>query len=123
MKILNAAVLTIALVPPLAAQASGIDRQLIAARDTVWRAWFGHDTALLRRFLPPAAATLDGGKAARWSDRKQIVDGSAGFAQSKARLVDLKFVNTRIERTGHSALVSSQYMTVVESSGKRDTTR
>ncbi|HYM28807.1 MAG TPA: hypothetical protein VET66_11700, partial [Steroidobacteraceae bacterium] len=34
--------------PPAAAQGSDIDRQLVAARDTIWHAWFANDTALLR---------------------------------------------------------------------------
>ncbi len=47
--------------------AQGTEQALIAARDTVWRAFFRNDTALLRRFIPPSAATLEGG-AARQDD-------------------------------------------------------
>src|ERR1044071_5051335 len=69
------------------AQSNSVDRQIVAARDTVWRAWFTNDTALLRRSIPPAAATYEG---TRWNDRKDIVNGARGFAASKARLVDVK---------------------------------
>lgn len=107
---------------PLGAQHPELERQLVAARDTVWRAWFGNDTALLRRYLPPAAASVDGATP-RWSDRRQIVAESRGFVRSKARLVGLTFSNTQIAPAGRSALVRSDYVTVVDVGGRRDTTR
>ena len=108
----------------LAAQSARVQRELFAARDTIWHAWFANDAALLRRYLPPAAATVEGAASdLRWNDRAQIVQGSRGFAQSKGRLVDLKFANSEIAQSGQSALVRSNYMTVVESNGRRDTTR
>lgn len=106
----------------LPAQTPGIDRQLVAARDTVWRAWFHHDTALLRRFIPPAAATLEG-REPRWNSRREIMDGSRSFAESKQRFVDVLFQNTHISREGESALVQSNYAVITEANGKRDTTR
>ena len=105
------------------AQASTVEKELVAARDTVWHAYFANDTVLLRRFIPPAAATLKGGSATRWSTRADIVEGARQFAASKTRLVDLAFENTDIVRAGHTALVHSNYRLVFESDGKRDTTR
>lgn len=106
----------------LSAQTPGADRQLLAARDTVWRAWFQHDTALLRRFIPPAAATLEG-REPHWNSRREIMDGSRSFAESKQRFVDVVFQNTHISREGESALVQSNYAVIIEANGKRDTTR
>jgi hypothetical protein len=37
------------------------------ARDKVWRAWFGGDTAALRSVLTPDLMTIDGG-ARDWQD-------------------------------------------------------
>jgi hypothetical protein len=106
------------------AQSTKLERQLIAARDTVWRAWFHNDTALLRRFIPPAAATLEGrDRETRWNTRADIIAGAHGFAESKRRFVDVMFENTRIAPMGNSALVQSNYAIVVETNGKRDTTR
>src|SRR3954471_6506088 len=95
---------------PFATHAQGVDtnREILAARDTVWRAWFSNDTALLRRFIPPAAAVIEG-TGRKWSDRKEIIDEARDLAASGARLVDVKFANTEIQRVGHSALVRSNY--------------
>ena len=108
---------------PIAAQSSDVNRQLLAARDTVWRAWYSNDTALLRRYIPAAAATVETARDAHWSDRKAILAGARGFADSKARLVGIKFSNTHITPSGHSALVRSNYELIVESGSRRDTTR
>lgn len=78
---------------------------------------------LLHRFIPAAAATLGGSGNQRWDDRRAIMAGARNFAASKAGLVDLRFTNTQIALSGHSALVRSTYQTVVERNGTRDTTR
>jgi Domain of unknown function (DUF4440) len=108
--------------PRVWAQAPSVDQQLVAARDTVWRAWFHHDTTLLHRFIPPAAATLEG-REPRWNSRREILDDSRSFAASKQRFVDVLFRNTHISREGTSALVQSSYAVITEAGGKRDTTR
>ncbi|HTE43870.1 MAG TPA: nuclear transport factor 2 family protein [Gemmatimonadaceae bacterium] len=108
---------------PLPAQSVELQRQLVAARDTIWHAWFTNDTSVLRRYLPPAAASVEGSANVRWSDRRQIVDESREFVRSKARLVAITFSNTQIAPTGQSALVRSDYQTVVERGGRLDTTR
>lgn len=105
-----------------AAQSGPYDKQLIAARDTVWRAYFNNDTVLLKRYIPPAAATLEGSPDVRWNTRADIVAGARRFAASKARLLDLAFFNTAIVYAGHSALVHSNYRLVTESAGRRNTT-
>jgi hypothetical protein len=108
---------------PMSAQSADVERQLVAARDTVWRAWFANDTALLRRYLPPAMASAEGTPEIRWSDRTTVVGGSREFARSKARLAELEFSNTRIVQLGQSALVHSTFLTVVQQNGRVDSTR
>jgi ketosteroid isomerase-like protein len=106
-------------IAPCAYAQTSVDAQLIAARDTVWRAFFANDTVLLRRYIPPAAATLEGPPGAqRWSNRADIM---RDVANVRARLVTLTFSNTEIVHTGHSALVHSNYRLVLESGGRRDT--
>lgn len=122
MKILIGLLVMATMAHPLGAQNADTERQLVAARDTIWRAFFRNDTALLRRYLPPAAATLEGTEH-RWSNRNQIAQSARDFVRGRNTLVSLTFANTDIAQTGHSALVRSNYQTVVESGGRRDTSR
>ena len=101
----------------------GVEKLLADARDTVWRAYFHNDTALLRRYIPPAAATFEGSPKPRWNTRGDIMAGSRAFAASKAKFVDVTFENTEISTSGHTALVRSHYQIIVESAGRRDTMR
>jgi hypothetical protein len=120
---LGAATLALVLMPGVGhTQSVDPDREILAARDTVWRAWFSNDTALLRRFIPPAAAVVEGAEQ-KWSDRKEILDGARGLASSGVQLVDVKFANTEIQRVGHSALVRSNYRVVTRSGARADTSR
>jgi hypothetical protein len=108
---------------PLPAQGPELERQVFAARDTVWRAWFANDTALLRRFLPPAIATLSGGADGEWQDRAAELASSRRSAREGRRLVGLRFENSEIVLTGPSVLVRSDFMIVVSSGQRVDTTR
>ncbi|HVT37969.1 MAG TPA: nuclear transport factor 2 family protein [Gemmatimonadaceae bacterium] len=107
---------------PLSGQSPDVQRQLVAARDTVWHAWFSNDTALLRRYLPPAAASVEGPASKQWNNRERMIEGARAFATSKARLMDLRFVNTQFAFAGHSALVRSDFQLVMETGSHRDTT-
>jgi hypothetical protein len=106
---------------PLHAQST--DRELIAARDTVWRAFFQYDTATLRRYLPPATTAAEGRDGSVWKSRTEIMNASREFVRSKSRLVDVKFENTQIAYGGHTAILRSTYTTIIESSGRTDTAR
>lgn len=121
MKTLALVLLASSVTTPLAAQS--VEKQLAAARDTVWRAFYHNDTALLRRYIPPALATAEGSAQMRWGTRADIMADSRRFADSKSHLVDVKFSNTQISATGPSALVRSNYEVIVESGGRVDTTR
>jgi len=123
MRALILPLIVLGLARPVSGQSPDVRQRLVAARDTIWRAWFSNDTALLRRYLPPAAATVEGPGGTQWNNREQIVAGSRAFANARARLVDLQFVNTQVAQAGHSALVRSDFQTVVETGTRRDTTR
>lgn len=107
----------------LTAQGSELERQVFAARDTVWRAWFANDTVLLGRFLPPAIATLTGGAEGHWQDRPAELKGSRLSARAGRRLLALSFENSETSVVGPSVLVRSDFTTVVAAGQRVDTTR
>jgi hypothetical protein len=107
----------------LGAQSPILEKQLVAARDTVWRAFFQNDTAILHRYIPPAAATAEGSAEMRWSNRGDIIRSARRFVDAKSRFIDVVFTNTQIAPSGHSALVQSNYEVITELNGRRDTTR
>jgi hypothetical protein len=106
---------------PLTAQTPTTAQQLIAARDTVWRAWFANDTALLRRFVPTAATAAEGGATLGWSDRRAIFDGARRSASSGAKLAQLDFAGTQIDVSGNSAMLRSRFRFIVQRGQHVDT--
>lgn len=100
-----------------------LEKQILAARDTVWRAWFANDTAVLRRVLPPAAAAAEGSGTTRWTDRSAIMTGARQFASSGQRLESVDFSNTHISLAGDVAVVTSNYRLVMRAPKGVDTSR
>ena len=91
---------------------------VLAARDAIWRAWFAHDTAALRRLLPRSTTAGEGGG---WESRDEIVAGSLQSATSGRRLVSIRFDDTRIHRNGDLVVVFSNYTLELEHQGQRNT--
>ncbi|HEX4682737.1 MAG TPA: nuclear transport factor 2 family protein [Gemmatimonadaceae bacterium] len=100
-----------------------VESQLVAARESVWRAWFANDTAALRRVLPGAVVAGDGTPDVRWADRAAILSQSHDFARGGARLERIRFDNTHIMLDGDVALVSSNYQLVTTAGPRTDSTR
>jgi hypothetical protein len=102
--------------------ADGLDdatrSEVLAARDAVWRAWFAHDTAALRRLLPRSTTAGEGNA---WETRDEIVAGSLRSATSGLRLVGLRFDETRLHANGEVVVVFSHYTLELEREGQRNT--
>jgi hypothetical protein len=96
--------------------------ELVKARDVVWRAWFGGDSATLDHVL--AGALAAGDNVDGWSDRKRAISDSREFAGSGGKLLDLKFDSTAIQLTGTVAVLTARYSyTTSDRAGKQYTTR
>lgn len=87
---------------------------LLAARDTVWRAWFAGDSALLMQILPDPMVGM--GK-----PREAIVAEAIGFRENGGTLVSLTFSNDEFVVRGGMALMLSRYQAVTTTAGVVDT--
>ncbi|HEY5061737.1 MAG TPA: nuclear transport factor 2 family protein [Gemmatimonadaceae bacterium] len=90
------------------------------ARDRVWRAWFGGDTATLRSVLASDLMTIDGG-ARDWQGLDAALLGSAAFAASGSRLASIEFPRSRIQHVGNVVVVFSTYRLSLETKMGRTT--
>lgn len=100
-----------------------IDRDLLATRETAWRAWFAGDTAALEAMLPAEFLSY-GMTGEETSDRAKTLAASRGFAASGGRLERLAFPDTRAQRFGDVVVLYSVYeIGIVDGAGKESTMR
>jgi hypothetical protein len=98
------------------------ERELNAARDSVWYAWFANDTSVLHRLLPDAMVATDRRSASgnvEWNDRTAVLDSAQAFERSGARLVTLRFWNTRMSMIASLGVVRGDFEYVIERRGER----
>lgn len=93
-------------------------KELLAARESVWRAYFANDHARLEEVIPPETIAIDEG-GDKWASRDDILAGAKGFAESGGKLVSLDFPRTEIQMYGLVAIVYSTYQFEIESNGSR----
>ena len=83
-------------------------KDLLEAREAVWRAYFSNDRAALEKLIPEETIAINAGDN-RWENRKAIFEGSAQFAKGGGKLVRLEFPKTEIQVYGSTAMVYSTY--------------
>lgn len=83
-------------------------KELLAAREAVWRAWFSGDRATLEKLIPEETIAIESSNN-NWSNRQTILDGSTEFAKGGGKLVKLDFPKTEIQLYGPTAIVYSNY--------------
>jgi ketosteroid isomerase-like protein len=93
-------------------------KELLEARETVWRAFFSNDRAALEKLLPEETIVMDPG-ASQVTRRGEALANAAGFAKSGAKLVRLEFPSTEIQAYGSTAILYSTYQYELEQEGKR----
>ena len=94
--------------------------KLLAARESVWRAWFANDTKTLEAVLPSDTIAINNDEE-KWESRADILKGSADFAAQGGQLLRLEFPRTEIRSYGNVAVLYSQWITETESQGMRTT--
>lgn len=94
---------------------------ILAAREAVWRAWYGGDTKALAELLPPELITLHSG-GTDFGSYESIVTGSEKFAKG-GKLVRLTFPRTEFQRYGQTVIIYTTYELDIEQDGKTRTER
>jgi len=93
-------------------------KALLEARESVWRAFFWKDRAMLERLLPEDTLVMDSGSEGM-GNRQGVLEGADRFAKSGAKLVRLEFPTTEIRYYGNVAIIYSTYLYEIEDHGKR----
>jgi ketosteroid isomerase-like protein len=94
-------------------------KELLAAREGVWRAWFSGQTATLNKVLPAELITIE--PDGSFGTLKSNLDGSRGFAAAGGRLTRLVFPKTEIQSYGATAILYTTYEMDLPSDGKPTT--
>lgn len=97
-----------------------VKKDLLDAREAVWRAFFANDRAKLDELLPAELITIDSGDD-NWSHRDDIYTQAKNFAASGGKLVRLEFTDTEMQVYGYTAIVYSKYLYEIENGGKQTT--
>jgi hypothetical protein len=88
--------------------AEPIDPDVLALRESAWRAWFAGDEAALRSMLPEDFLGIGWG-GTEISTRDQSIASSRDFKKAGGRLVSLSFPETRAQRIGDTVVFYGSY--------------
>jgi hypothetical protein len=94
------------------------DKELLRARDAVWRAWFAGDINILEQFVPPETIVMSGGER-EWKHQAEVLRSSSEFHAKGGKLIRLEFPRTEVQHFGDVAVVWSSYVLETEVDGKR----
>ncbi len=94
-------------------------KQILDAREAVWRAYFANDPAL-ERLIPAEAIAINEGSET-WANRESILAGAKRFADSGAKLVKLEFPKTEMQIYGNVFIIYTTYLYEIEANGKHST--
>ena len=102
-------------------QSLGADQKkdLLAAREAVWRDFFANNSSRLAESIPPELIAIEQGE--KWSTRDDVLTGAKSFADQGGKLVRLEFPQTEIQMYGYTAIVYSKYLCETELAGKHAT--
>jgi hypothetical protein len=95
-------------------------KSVLTAREAVWRAWYGGDTAALNEMLPPELVTME---SSGWGERDGIIAASEGFAKKGGKLTRLEFPKTEIQAYGSTVIIYTSYELDVLEGNKTRTER
>ena len=94
-------------------------KELLAAREAVWRDFFANNAAHLAETIPPELIAIEYGE--KWSTRDDVLANAKGFAEQGGKLVRLEFPQTEFQMYGYTAILYSKFVCETEVAGKRVT--
>jgi len=97
-------------------------KPILAAREAVWRAYYGGDTKALSVLLPPELITMHSGND-DFGTYDSIVSGSERFAKGGGKLTRLAFPRTEFQAYGNTVIIYTTYELDIEQGGSVRTER
>ena len=83
--------------------------ELVAARDEVWRAFYGKDPGVLEKLLGPELIAIQEGQE-KWESRASMLAIAKQLAAADARLLRLEFPQTEVQVFGDTAILYYTYV-------------
>jgi ketosteroid isomerase-like protein len=93
-------------------------KELLDARESVWRSFFSNDRAALEKLIPEETLVMNPGSP-QLGSRASVLEGAAQFAKGGQKLARLEFPSTDIQHYGSTAIVYSTYLYELEKDGQR----
>ena len=97
-------------------------KELLTAREAVWRAWFAGDTKQLTTLVPPELITIEP-SSPTFGTLESNLEGSRGFAAGGGKLTRLTFPTTEIQAYGATAVIYTTFEMDLLEDGKTRTDR
>src|SRR5882724_7141072 len=94
-----------------------IDPDVLALRESAWRAWFAGDQPALRAMLPDEFLGISASGGGDIADRETTLKASRAFREAGGKLVSLSFPETRAQRFGETIVLYGSYEAVIVSGG------
>ena len=111
------------MVHPVAATAQAVFQpsatqreELLAVRDSVWRAFYANDQSRMRALVPDDLIAINPGDSS-WQSRSTFLADAGNFATHGGRLVSLSFPRTEMQIFGNVAVLYSAYALRFEVNG------
>jgi ketosteroid isomerase-like protein len=94
-------------------------KELLAAREAVWRDFFANNAPHLMETVPPELIAIEYGE--KWSNREDVLAGAKSFVEQGGKLVRLDFPQTEFQMYGYTAILYSKFVCETEVAGKHTT--
>lgn len=91
-------------------------QELLAVRDSVWRAFYTNDQAHMRALVPANLIAINPGDTA-WQSQADFLSDAQNFSAHGVRLISLTFPRTEIQLFGPVAVLYSTYALRLEVNG------